>query len=243
MPDIMLTQYKIRAYIGVSKVGDVYTYARLGEGFDNVEEALNETVQQYFYLNGAGFAKNHVTGMAPAWTLTGIRVKGDDAQDYIFSKKYLLDTNRQTGFKIETEDENGATVTMTAEVTLCNLTEYSGASTDDAAISVEIRVDGAPTVVNGAYASGLTVVSIAGGTSGKTRVYVNPAPAAGNTYEYKTASTVVMPLVGVDPGATWTAWNGTDDITATTGNVIAIVEVTSGGLAVKAGIATVTSKT
>ena len=32
MPDIMLTQYKIRAYIGVSKVGDVYTLCATGRG-------------------------------------------------------------------------------------------------------------------------------------------------------------------------------------------------------------------
>lgn len=40
----------------------------------------------------------------------------------------------------------------------------------------------------------------------------------------------------------YTAWNGTDDITATTGNEILIVEVDNNNKAVKAGKTTVTSK-
>ena len=94
----LLTMYNLTASIGVSQGSDppgTWTYAELAEGFDNIAEALNEVVQQYFFLSDKGFAKNHVTGMAPAFTLTGKRVVGDQAQDYIFSKKYGLDTDRQ----------------------------------------------------------------------------------------------------------------------------------------------------
>ena len=89
----LLTMYNLTASIGVSQGSDppgTWTYAELAEGFDNIAEALNEVVQQYFFLSDKGFAKNHVTGMAPAFTLTGRRVVGDQAQDYIFSKKYGL---------------------------------------------------------------------------------------------------------------------------------------------------------
>lgn len=84
----LLTMYNLTASIGTQKTGEApsqsWTYVELSEGIDNVAEALNETVQQYFFLSDDGFARNHVTGMAPSFTLTGRRVIGDAAQDYIF---------------------------------------------------------------------------------------------------------------------------------------------------------------
>ena len=147
----LLTVYNIAASIGVSKTGSqgaqTWTYAPLADGFDNIAEALNEVVQQYQFLKGKGFASNHVTGMAPAYTFTGRRVVGDQAQDYIFSKKYGLDAERQSSFKLEYTDAEGTKQTITCDCTLCNIQEFSGASTDDSAVSVEIRFDGKPTVV------------------------------------------------------------------------------------------------
>ena len=140
----LATVYDFTAQIGVSKTAatpPVWTYADLAEGIDNLSEALNEVVQQYFFLSDKGFAKNHVTGMAPSFTCTGRRVRGDDAQDYIFGAKYGLDTERQSSFKLT----NG-TATVTVDCTICNIQEISGASTDDSAISFEVRFDGAPTV-------------------------------------------------------------------------------------------------
>ena len=145
----LLTMYSLTASIGVSQGSDppgTWTYAELAEGFDNITEALNEVVQQYFFLSDKGFAKNHVTGMAPAFTLTGKRVVGDQAQDYIFSKKYGLDTDRQSSFQLKYTDAQSKEVTITCDCTFCNIQEWSGASTDDSAISVEIRFDGKPTI-------------------------------------------------------------------------------------------------
>lgn len=146
----LMTMYNLTAKIGTASSTEgtttTWTYSELGEGFDNIAEALNEVVQQYFFLSDDGFAKNHVTGMAPTFTLTGRRVLGDAAQDYIFSKKYSLDTDRQSSFQLSYTDGSNTTKTITCDCTLCNIQEWSGASTDDSAISVEIRFDGAPTV-------------------------------------------------------------------------------------------------
>ncbi len=143
----LMTMYNIQASIATVKSGGEWgTYAPLDEGFDNISEALNEVVQQYFFLSDDGFAKNHVTGMAPAFTLTGRRIMTDTAQNYIFSKKYSLDEDRQSSFKLAYTDGSGAAVELVCDCTFVNLQEWSGASTDDSAISVEIRFDGKPTV-------------------------------------------------------------------------------------------------
>ncbi len=145
----LITMYNLTASIGTQKTGEpsaTWTYAELAEGIDNIAEALNETVQQYFFLSDDGFARNHVTGMAPAFTLTGKRVMGDTAQDFIFGTKYSLDTARQSSFKLEYTDAESTKQTITCDCTICNIQEWSGTTTDDSAISFEIRFDGKPTV-------------------------------------------------------------------------------------------------
>lgn len=144
-----VTMYNIEAYIGTSNSGGSWTYAQLSEGIDNMSEALNEVVQQYQFLSGAGFAENHVTGAAPAYTFTGKRVLGDTAQDYIFGKKWSLDGERDSSFKLVRTNNMASpetTETLIVPCTICNIQELSGAATDDSAISFEIRFNGAPTI-------------------------------------------------------------------------------------------------
>ena len=145
MPNL-LTIRNITLELGTESSGATWTYSPLCAGIDNLAEALNETVQQYFFLCQGGFATNHVTGMAPALTITGRRIVGDAAQDYIFSKKYSLDTDRESSLKLSWQDGAGATQNITVPVVLCNIQEWSGATNDDSAISVELRFNGAPTL-------------------------------------------------------------------------------------------------
>lgn len=88
----------------------------------------------------------------------------------------------------------------------------------------------------------LTVNSAAGSKSGDTKVTITPAKAsAGNVYKYKVASSETA----VDYGQNvknWSAWDGESDITATTGQVITVVECDSTYKALSAGHATVTAK-
>lgn len=88
----------------------------------------------------------------------------------------------------------------------------------------------------------LTVNSAAGSKSGDTKVTVTPTKAsAGNVYKYKATSSETT----VDYGQNvknWTAWDGEADITATTRQVITVVECDSTYKALSAGHATVTAK-
>lgn len=88
----------------------------------------------------------------------------------------------------------------------------------------------------------LTITTAAGTATGKTKVTVKPAKAGGNSYKYKTGASVNLPTYNQDCSSGYTDWDGTAEITATTGHKILIVEVTSEGKARAAGIGTVTSK-
>lgn len=87
----------------------------------------------------------------------------------------------------------------------------------------------------------LTVTSAAGTASGSTKITVSPAKATGNLYKYKAAAAATDVTYGQNV-QTWQAWDGTADITATSGQVITVVEADSSYKALKAGSATVTVK-
>lgn len=143
----LLVVYNVEMSIDTTPTSGTATYAALEDGWNNITESLNEVVQQYWFLGGEGFATNYVTGMAPVFTLTGVRILGDTAQDYIFSNtnKYGLLANRETKLQIK-RTVDSTTTTITVPVTLCNMTDLGGGSTDGSAVSVEIRFNGKPTI-------------------------------------------------------------------------------------------------
>lgn len=88
----------------------------------------------------------------------------------------------------------------------------------------------------------LTVTSEEGTATGKTAITVEPAKASDNSYKYKVAANPTVPKYGDTCTTGYTAWNGTDEISATAGQKIVIVETDSNNKAKKAGIATITVK-
>ena len=97
---------------------------------------------------------------------------------------------------------------------------------------------------NRAALGSITVQSAAGTAAGDTKLTLSGyTPGAGESYKYKVA-TDTAPAVALYEvlDSTWTAWNGTADITAATGKKITVASVDSTGAAVAAGSATVTAK-
>lgn len=215
------------------------TWAELMEGIKNLAPALNEVIYQASYLSDAGWGSSEVTGGQFTVTLTGDRIVGNAAQDYIFSSavQYGFGDARKTSFRIT--QPNGRVIIW--PITLANITDGGGDSNQPNAITIAIHGNGRPTITGTDLIGDLTVVSVAGTLAGDTAVYVNPALGGGNTYVYKTAPSVALPTYNQSLTTGWTAWDGSADITATTGNQIVVAEITAGNLAVKAGKATVTS--
>ena len=110
-------------------------------------------------------------------------------------------------------------------------------------------ITAAPTVTrpdfNRAALGAITVQSAAGTAVGDTKLTLSGyTPGAGESYKYKVA-TGTAPAVTLYEvlDNTWTAWNGTADITAATDKKITVASVDGTGAAVAAGSATVTAKT
>ncbi|HBF8686597.1 TPA: hypothetical protein KO123_003391 [Clostridioides difficile] len=88
----------------------------------------------------------------------------------------------------------------------------------------------------------LTINSVAGTSTGNTKITVTPTLESENSYKYKTGANVAVPTLDTDCSVGYTAWDGTEEITATKGNKILIVEVNANNKAKKAGITAITVK-
>lgn len=84
-------------------------------------------------------------------------------------------------------------------------------------------------------------VKSAAGTTEKTKITVTPAKEGENQYLYKTGEAPQdLPAYNEICKSGYTPWNGTDEISAKSGDEIVVVETTKEGKARKAGKATVT---
>ena len=127
--------------IGTSESSGTWSYAKLCKGIENVTFASNEQNQQYFFLCGEGFAHNEVTGGAPELQVSGRRIKGDAAQDYIVGKQFALGTDRNSSIKITAEGQ-----VITCDCSIGDVVSFGGATLDVNTFSCTIRFNGEPTV-------------------------------------------------------------------------------------------------
>lgn len=135
--------------IGTAESSGTWTYADLCAGIESITENINSQNKQYFFLCQNGTATNEVTGIAPQYTISGRRVYGDAAQEYICGLKYQFGKNRKTSFKMTHVDSSSGTdvtTTVTCGCTILDISDIGGNTTDDVPFSCTIALDGTPTV-------------------------------------------------------------------------------------------------
>ena len=133
--------------IGVSATSatpPVWTYAELCAGIEGMTFASNEQNQQYYFICGEGFAHNEVTGAAPELQITGRRIAGDTAQDYIVGKQFALGTDRNSSVKITTAEGK----IITCDCSIGDVVSFGGNTLDVNTFSCTIRFNGEPTVTD-----------------------------------------------------------------------------------------------
>lgn len=119
------------------------TWSKLCQGIESMEFNENEQNQQYFFLCGEGFAHNETTGAAPELVISGRRVAGNAAQDYIAGLQYMLGTDRNTQVKIVAEGKQ-----IVCPCTVGAITTFGGSTLDVNAFGCTIRLNGKPTVTD-----------------------------------------------------------------------------------------------
>ena len=123
----------------------VWSYSKLCKGIESVSFTPNEQNQQYFFLCGQGFAHNETTGAAPELQVSGRRIAGDAAQDFIVGKQFALGNDRNTSVKIIAEGKQ-----IICDATIGDVTSFGGNTLDVNSFGCTIRFNGKPTVTDAA---------------------------------------------------------------------------------------------
>ena len=128
-------------YIGTAVSNSTWTYSKLCAGISGMTFAENEQNQQNFFLCGEGFADNDVTGVAPELVITGKRIVGDTAQDYIAGLQFKLGEERRSSVKIIAGGKE-----IICGCTIGNISSFGGQTLDQNAFGCTIRFNGKPNV-------------------------------------------------------------------------------------------------
>lgn len=120
-----------------------WTYSKLCKGIEGMTFSSNEQNQQFFFICGQGFAHNEVTGGAPELQITGRRIAGDAAQDYIAGKQFALGTDRNSSVKIIAEGKQ-----IICDCSIGDVVTFGGNTLDVNSFSCTIRFNGKPTVTD-----------------------------------------------------------------------------------------------
>ena len=130
---------------GSGSAAGTWTYAKLCKGIEGMTFNSNEQNQQYFFLCGNGFAHNEVTGGAPELQVTGRRIVGDAAQDFIVSKQFALGSDRNSSVKIISGGKQ-----IVCDCSIGDVVSFGGQTLDVNSFGCTIRFNGAPTVTDAA---------------------------------------------------------------------------------------------
>ncbi|MFC7800095.1 MULTISPECIES: phage tail tube protein [Terrabacteria group] len=128
-------------FIDITPDGTERTWSRLAKGLSSFDPSLNEENDQTQYLNTGTMKQTTVTGGQQTIAFEGHRYYGDEAQEYVFSKKYKVGPDRETNFKWE--EPNGNIIECP-----CTIATIEGPGGDAGAkgeISIEIHLNGEPT--------------------------------------------------------------------------------------------------
>lgn len=145
---------------------------------------------------------------------------------------HLMNALSTGGFKIQSSDKEKGKFEF----------EFTGHvsmnSQDTVPFEVYIK---AGTAESGAY--NMTITSVAGSTTGKTKLTTSETKTSSESYVYQTGYGLAIPSQNtVLTGTAWTSWDGSADVTATTGMDVIVAIIDSDSKAQHAGKTSVVSK-
>lgn len=139
-------EWVVKLSIGTSVTGTTWSYSALCAGIKSCTVNINEQNKQEWYMCGNGGANNEVTGIAPEIDISGDRIYGDAAQDYISGLRYKFGQDRKSSVKVELYDHTTLKQTIVADCTVSDIVDFGGAATDLTPFNCKIRINGIPTV-------------------------------------------------------------------------------------------------
>jgi hypothetical protein len=146
MPEGLLinSKHKFEIATGKDETTEEFIYSRLAKGFSNFDPATNESNDQTAYLDQDGWLNTTVLSGQLTLNFTGHRYYGDEAQDFIFNKRFELGVGREVeSFKwtLPSGEE------IEGPATIAEITGGGGDAAAKGDITIAVHFNGKPNVV------------------------------------------------------------------------------------------------
>ena len=158
------------------------TYARLAKGITSSVDSHNDSTDDTAYLDGGGYGNSDVIGKQYTLSVSGHRVIGNTAQDYIVGLQGEFGDDAKTWVRYT--KPNG--LRITAYVSATEIVDAGGDANAKTEFSVNFKGCGAPTITPPTSAPALTATVAAGSVAGKTTFSASPEQT--NPLDYKLSS-------------------------------------------------------
>lgn len=203
------------------------TFKRLAAGITSADPALNEETDQTAYLDGDGFGSTDVIKKQMTIAFSGHRVKGDSAQDYIFSKLMSLGDSLKTTFRRTDKFGN----IISGACTIVGVDDGGGDAGSKVEIGFEIHFNGLPTITPAVAATALSAVVAVGSVTGSTKA--TASAGVGNTLAYKLLPASPGTIYGAQYVESYISYTSAGDIMATAGQYLCVYELDANKRVVK----------
>lgn len=148
------------------------TWAWVGPGIATIEKDNSETVDEASYYSNGGNTVKDVTGIAAKYNVSGHRLIGDPAQDYVASLEDSIGSARKTVYRIT--DPTGRVIEADCTITDIVMGGPNGDANGKVEASYSINRDGDPRIVRDSAGTKLPEsVSVPAATGGSVSVAVD----------------------------------------------------------------------
>lgn len=141
-PENWVNRLEIDLNGGKDPKADVETaeWAQIAEGIQSVTPAGNETADTQAFWVDKGFSETDITGKRATFAITGQRVVGDPAQDFIAARFLAMGDSLRTLFRWTDQSGN----TIVANCTLTSVVPFGGNANGRQTFSVTLSLNGHP---------------------------------------------------------------------------------------------------
>lgn len=171
---------RVRVEVDSTPLGASRTWLTLAAGITSAVDSHNDSTDDTAYLDGGGYGNSDVIGKQYTLAITGHRIIGNPAQDYIMTLQAEFGDDAKTWVRYTRP--NGQRIT--AYVSATEIVDAGGDANAKTDFSCNFKGCGAPTITQPTSAPTLTATVAAGTVAGTTSFTATPAPTT-NTLAYK----------------------------------------------------------
>ena len=214
---------RVLVEVDSTPLGSSRTWLKLAAGITSAVDSHNDSTDDTAYLDGGGYGNSDIIGKQYTLAITGHRIIGNPAQDYIMTLQGEFGDDAKT--YVRYTRPNGHRTQ--AYVTASEIVDAGGDANAKTDFSCNFKGCGAPTITQPTSAPALIVSIAKGSVVGTTKFTATPDPLT-NTLAYKlTPSARTANLFSHSVGLI--AYTSGADIPAKAGQYLNMYELDSDG--------------